>query len=65
MAIPGYPYSYRRNVHKHLGAWVNEMRRNPGTIFKVAASAARAADYVLNFTARVEPRHQPLRDGAA
>jgi antirestriction protein ArdC len=65
LAVPGCPDSCRLIVHKHLDAWVNEMRRNPGTIFTVAASAARAADYVLNFTARVEPRHQPLRDGAA
>jgi antirestriction protein ArdC len=58
LAIPGCPYPCRRNVHNHLDAWVNEMRQNPRAVFKVAASAARAVDYVLGFTARVEPRHQ-------
>jgi antirestriction protein ArdC len=62
LAIPGCPYACRSNVHKYRDAWVKEMRCSPRTIFKVAASAAQAVDYVLGFTAGVEPRHRSVEE---
>ncbi len=63
-AVPDYPYRCRRNVHKHLEIWINEMRRRPRLISKVAASAAKAVDYILGYTLKVEPRHEAIWDEA-
>jgi antirestriction protein ArdC len=60
--IPDYSYPCRKNIHKFLGAWIKRMRRDPKMIFQVARDATEAVDFVLSFTAKVEPRHEPVED---
>lgn len=63
LAIPDYPFWCRRNIYHHLEAWTGEMRRSPRTIFKVAAAAAKATDFILGFTLPVETRHRVVEEG--
>jgi antirestriction protein ArdC len=64
LAIPGFPYQARRNLHKHIGIWAERMAENPKLIFEVALAATEAKDYILAITERVEAGER-LREGWA
>ncbi len=53
----GCPHSIAySNIEKWRDGWIWLMRNNPSVIFKVAAEACDAADYISSFSMQVEPR---------
>jgi predicted PhzF superfamily epimerase YddE/YHI9 len=53
-------------AHCCLGEfWRKRLGKSAVRAYQGSARGGVVKVHVLNFTARVEPRHQPLRDGAA
>jgi antirestriction protein ArdC len=57
LELPAFPYHARRHFHHHIDPWVREMTRDPRMVFKVAAAASQAVDYILSLSGVVEGRH--------
>jgi antirestriction protein ArdC len=59
LRIPRLNRSMRTNHRNFLDRWTSRMRRDSGWIFRIAADAGRAADYLLSFIEAARPRHNP------
>jgi antirestriction protein ArdC len=53
------------NFNKWRDSWISLMESNPAFIFKIAASACRAVDYILTFSSRSEERFNRIDENAA
>lgn len=62
----GVPHSISfSNFNKWYLQWIDLMDQDDNLIFKVCASASKAADYIISFSSRVEPRFNQIDESAA
>jgi antirestriction protein ArdC len=62
----GVPHSISfSNFEKWRTRWLALLREDFNLIFKVAASATKAVDYIMGFTVKVEPRFNAIEESAA
>jgi antirestriction protein ArdC len=53
------------NFNKWRNSWISLMESDPAFIFRIAASACRAVDYILTFSLRSEKRFNQIDENAA
>jgi antirestriction protein ArdC len=53
------------NFNKWKNYWIHLLQKDNNAIFKVAASACRAADYIMSFSMKVEQRFNSISESVA